>query len=189
MSIAAVIVAAGASSRLGEPKQLVRLGNETLLERTVRVARDAGCSPIIVVLGSDYLQILTGCSLGDVVTVINDQWQEGMGSSIRWGVHACKNVAGKVDGAVILTCDQPAVTAEHLMRLMLKNEIKASRYAARNGVPAFFPNKHFDALMALKGDAGARELLKDARYEELANGELDVDTSDDLERARELFEQ
>jgi CTP:molybdopterin cytidylyltransferase MocA len=79
------------------------------------------------------------------------------------------------------------VTVKHLRQLTLRAEVKASRYAGKNGVPAFFPKKHFDQLMKLKGDTGARELLAEARYEELENGELDVDTVKDLERARELF--
>lgn len=187
MSIAAVIVAAGASRRLGEPKQLVRLGDETLLERAVRVAREAGCSPVIVVLGSEYMQVLTSCSLGDVVTVINDEWQEGMGSSIRIGVHACQNVADGLGGVVIMACDQPAVTVPHVKRLMDDRELRASRYAGKNGVPAFFPSEHFAALMSLSGDGGARELLRGASQIDLPHGELDVDTANELARARELF--
>jgi CTP:molybdopterin cytidylyltransferase MocA len=125
--------------------------------------------------------------LGDVVTVINDKWEEGMASSIRLGVRALGFAARDAEGVLLMTCDQPAVTAKHLRRLMTRAEVKASRYAGRNGVPAFFPKKYFDRLMELEGDAGARELLADARYEELENGELDVDTVEDLKRARELF--
>ena len=90
-------------------------------------------------------------------------------------------------GALVMTCDQPAVTATHLLRLMSKHEVTASRYAGRNGVPAYFPEEYFDNLMELKGDAGTGELLARARYEGLENGELDVDTPEDLARARELF--
>lgn len=187
MNVAGVVLAAGASKRLGEPKQLVRLGDETLLERAVRVARVAGCSPVIVVLGAEYAQVIAGCSLGDVVMVINDGWEEGMGSSIRIGVHACQNVADAVEGVVIMACDQPAVTTTHVRCLIDGGELRASRYAGRNGVPAFFPKEHFAALMSLGGDAGARELLRNAEQLDLPHGELDVDTAVELERARELF--
>lgn len=187
MRVGAVVLAAGASSRLGEPKQLVTLGGETLLERTVRVAREAGCSPVMVVVGSEYAQVLGHNVLGDAVPVINDSWKEGMASSIRSGLRALEFAARDAEGVLLMTCDQPAVTVEHLSRLMLRAEVKASRYAGKNGVPAFFPKKHFNQLMELKGDAGARELLAEARYEELENGELDVDTVKDLERARKLF--
>jgi molybdenum cofactor cytidylyltransferase len=188
MSIAAVVLAAGASKRLGAPKQLAMLGGETLLERAVRVAREAGCSPVMVVVGAEYVQVLGNCVLGDVVTVINDKWQEGMASSIRLGVLTLGSAAKDADGVLLMTCDQPAVTAKHLVHLMLRAEVKASRYAGKNGVPAFFPKKYFDTLLELKGDAGARELLAEARYEELENGELDVDTVADLARARQLLD-
>jgi molybdenum cofactor cytidylyltransferase len=187
MSVAAVVLAAGASTRLGEPKQLVVLGGETLLERAVRVAREAACLPVVVVLGAEYAQVLGNSMLGDVVTVINDKWQEGMASSIRLGVRTLGLSATDAEGVLLMTCDQPAVTVKHLVHLTLRDEVKASRYAGKNGVPAFFPKRYFDKLMELKGDAGARELLAEARYEELENGELDVDTMKDLERARELF--
>jgi len=187
VSAAAVVLAAGGSKRLGEPKQLVRLGGETLLERAVRVACETGCSPVVVVLGAEYERVLAGCSLGNVVTVINDEWREGMGSSIRLGVNAVCNVAEDVEGVVVMTCDQPSVTADHLRRLMAEREVKASRYAARNGVPVFFPKGHFGALMSLSGDAGARELLQNATCEDLPGGDLDIDTADDLKRAQELF--
>ncbi|MEO6806591.1 MAG: nucleotidyltransferase family protein [Edaphobacter sp.] len=187
MRIGAVVLAAGASKRLGEPKQLVRLGEETLLERAVRVAWEAGCSPVIVVVGADHTNVLARSVLGDAVTVINDQWEEGMASSIRLGVRALGIAAQDAEGLVLMTCDQPAVTAKHLSRLMQSAEVTASRYAGRSGVPAFFPAEYFDQLMRLEGDAGARELLAEARYEELQNGELDVDTLADLARARELF--
>jgi len=187
VSITAVILAAGASTRLGELKQLALMGEETLLERAVRVAREAGCEPVVVVLGAEYAQVLANSLLGDVVPVVNDAWEEGMASSIRLGVRTLASAAKDAEGVVLMTCDQPAVTVEHLRLLMSQVEVKASRYAGRNGVPAFFPKKFFDKLMALKGDAGARELLAEARYEELVGGELDVDTVEDLERARELF--
>jgi CTP:molybdopterin cytidylyltransferase MocA len=110
-----------------------------------------------------------------------------MASSIRLGVKTLRSVARDAEGVVLMTCDQPAVTVKHLRQLTPRAEVTASRYAGRNGVPAFFPKEHFDQLMELKGDTGARELLAEARYEELENGELDVDTVKDLERARELF--
>jgi CTP:molybdopterin cytidylyltransferase MocA len=183
VGIAAVVLAAGASRRLGSPKQLVMLDGETLLERAVRLARAAGCSPVIVVLGAEHERVLADCRLGDAVPVIHDKWEEGMGASIRLGVGACEGAAG----VVVMTCDQPAVTVEHLQLLMRGTDVKASSYAGRKGVPAFFPERYFDELMALSGDVGARDLLRSAEAVELENGELDVDTVEDLERARRLF--
>ena len=76
MRVGAVILAAGASRRLGEPKQLLVLGGETLLERAVRVARTAGCSPVVVVLGAFGEVIQKGCQLDDVVVVVNEDWAD-----------------------------------------------------------------------------------------------------------------
>jgi len=187
MSVAAVVLAAGASTRLGELKQLVVLGEETLLERAVRAAREAECSPVVVVLGAEFAQVLGNSLLGDAVPVINDQWKEGMASSIRLGVRTLGFVAKQAAGVVLMTCDMPAVTGAHLRALMASGERTASCYAGRSGVPAYFPVSDFDALMELQGDAGARALLRTARGVDLAGGELDVDTAEDLARARELF--
>lgn len=181
--VGAVILAAGASRRLGEPKQLVMLDEETLLERAVRVARQAGCSPVVVVLGASAELIQRGCNLEGTEIVLNEKWNEGMGSSVRLGVQAFWDV----DGCVVTTCDMPAVTAAHLQVLTASGEVTASSYSGRRGVPAYFPASAFESLMELRGDVGARGLLQSARSVELPGGELDVDTMEDLERARELF--
>jgi CTP:molybdopterin cytidylyltransferase MocA len=185
--IAAVVLAAGASIRLGEPKQLLVLAGETLLDRAIRTAREADCSPIVVVLGAAYIEILAHTQLGAAVPVINDKWREGMATSILFGVRTLNTIAPNAEGALLMTCDQPAVTAEHLHRLMLKQEVKASRYAGRNGVPAYFPRKYFAELTELTGDSGARAVLAQAGFEDLPHGELDIDTAEDFERARALF--
>ncbi len=139
MSIAAVVLAAGASKRLGEPKQLVMLGDETLLERTVRVAREAGCSPVVVVVGAEYAQVLGNSVLGDAVPVINDQWQEGMASSIRLGVRILGIVARDVEGVLLMTCDQPAVTVKHLLRLMSEGGGEGFALRGKERGSCFFP--------------------------------------------------
>jgi molybdenum cofactor cytidylyltransferase len=181
--IAAVVLAAGASTRLGEPKQLVMIAGETLLERAVRAAREAGCSPVVVVLGASEEEIVARCDLDDAFVLVNEFWNEGMASSIRVGVGAVQDA----DGVVLMTCDQPAVTAGHLRALMATGQVTASAYAGRRGVPAYFPATAFSTLMALQGDAGARDLLRGAPAIELVGGELDVDTAADLAAAELLF--
>jgi CTP:molybdopterin cytidylyltransferase MocA len=181
--VAAVVLAAGASSRLGQPKQLVRLAGETLLERAVRVAGKAGCGPVVVVLGASAEKIQAECSLGDARIVVNKDWAEGMGSSIRAGVGALEGVKG----CVVMTCDMPTVTAGHLRRLMGSNSVTASAYAGRRGVPAYFPSAVFSNLMELRGDSGAKGLLQEAACVDLVNGELDVDTVGDLNEATGRF--
>jgi molybdenum cofactor cytidylyltransferase len=183
MRVGAVILAAGASKRLAKPKQLLKLDSETLLERAVRVAHAAGCSPVVVVLGAFAEIIKARCELDDAVVVVNEDWAEGMGSSMRTGV----GVVLDLDACVLMTCDMPAVTAGHLRALMSSGEVTASFYSGRKGVPAYFPAKTFQSLMELRGDSGAKHLLRSARSVELVGGELDVDTMEDLARARALF--
>jgi len=181
--IAAVVLAAGASTRLGEPKQLVTLAGEMLLERAVRTAREAGCSPVVVVLGASAERIEQQCDLSDAMVVVNDLWSEGMGSSIRIGMAEVRDA----DGVVLMTCDQPSVTSFHLRALMDSGGITASEYAGRRGVPAYFPKAAFAGLMELHGDMGARDLLREAAAVGLPGGELDVDTAADVAAAELLF--
>ncbi len=183
MKVAAVVLAAGSSSRLGQAKQLVVLGKERLLERAVRVAGEAGCAPIVVVLGARGPEIEQACTLGSALVLHNEAWSEGMASSIRLGVGA---VHGLADAVMVLGCDQPAVTAGHLLRLM-GQEVTASLYAGRRGIPACFPQEVLGRLMELRGDRGARDLLQRARAIELPRGELDIDTPESLALLRSIY--
>ena len=185
-STAAIILAAGASTRLGTPKQLALLAGETLLARAIRIAAEAGCTPIFVVLGANAEMIQAQCSLHPGRVVLNNQWPEGMASSIRVGVQALPE---QVTGAILMTCDQPTVSPQHLRQLAERNpdQTTASSYANRRGVPAYFPSSLFPQLLALTGDLGARALLASAL--DLPGGDLDIDTPDLLALARTLHER
>jgi molybdenum cofactor cytidylyltransferase len=190
VKVVGIVLAAGSSRRLGEPKQFVFLGGETLLERAARVAVEAGLQPVYIVFGvgvSGGHDVEFGVGKLDSCTpLFNEGAPEGMASSIRVGVGAA--VEAGAEGVVVMACDQPAVTAGHLRELMASGaEVVASEYAGRRGVPAYFPASSFKELMKLRGDVGARELLRGARAVELPGGELDVDTPEELARARELF--
>ena len=182
-AVAAIILAAGASTRLGQPKQLALLGSEMLLARAVRVAQEAGCSPVIVVLGAEAKHIRAACPLHNAKVILNERWRDGMASSIHCGL----NAASDASGALLMTCDQPAVTPVHLRALTNCDEVMASAYTGRHGVPAYFPATSFAMLMQLTGDAGARDLLCAARAIPLAHGELDIDTPEALAEAHRLF--
>jgi len=181
--IAAVILAAGASTRLGEPKQLIMMGDETLLERAVRLADDAGCAPIVVVLGASSNRIMERCDIRPARVLVNSLWAEGMASSVRVGVSA----AGEADGVILIACDQPAVSASHLRALMVSGDTTASAYAGRRGIPAYFPAASFAGLLLLRGDTGARDLLRHAHAIDLPGGELDIDTPEDVANMRALL--
>jgi CTP:molybdopterin cytidylyltransferase MocA len=186
LSVAAIILAAGSSQRLGQPKQVVLLGGETLLHRAIRTAADAGLSPIIVVIRSTIASAVFATQI-EVEFIINSKPDEGMASSIRCGITAL--LPKEVAGAVIMTCDQPAVSAAHL-RALAGDEarITGSGYARTIGVPAYFPRESFAELGQLCGDSGARTLLQAAHSLSADNLALDIDTQQDLDRARALFE-
>lgn len=163
----------------------MRLGAETLLERAVRVAHEARLHPVFGVISPD-LQ-LNPAPLG-MIAVVNEEATEGIASSIRAGLRALRADGPEVTGAVLLACDQPAVTAEHLQELASGgSELIASIYCGRKGIPAYFPNSAFSGLLNLRGDIGARDLLRDARAISLPGGEIDVDTVEDLRQARQFL--
>lgn len=185
MSIAAVVLAAGESTRLGRPKQSLQINHESLVERAVRVARHAGFTPVITVLRDNNL--IDSVQKQGAIAVLNRKSHEGMASSIRCGVEAARSL--KASGVVVMTCDQPGVTADHLHALTVDHATTTgSGYAGRVGVPAYFPAASFDALLALDGDTGARELLRGARSISNEALNLDIDTEEDFRRAQALFE-
>jgi molybdenum cofactor cytidylyltransferase len=187
VSAAALILAAGASTRLGTAKQLAYVGSERLVERAVRVAREAGCSPVLVVLGALAEEIQCACRLEDAQVAVHAGWKEGMAASLRVGVERLADAAA----IMVMTCDQPAVTASHLRQLMRESEIfggpVGSSYGAGRGVPACFPAACFGDLLRLRGESGARSLLAAAPAVELPGGELDVDTVESLGEAQRLY--
>jgi molybdenum cofactor cytidylyltransferase len=178
VSVAAVVLAAGASRRLGRVKQGVEIGGETLLERAVRVAVEAGLKPVIVVLRD-------AGELRGFEVVVNAMAEEGMASSIRCGVARAGELG--VEGVVVMACDQVALGAEHLRALCGETDrVTGSGYAGKIGIPAYFPAANFAELMELRGDVGARDLLRGAAAVVDEGLALDVDTEADVERARGL---
>jgi CTP:molybdopterin cytidylyltransferase MocA len=183
VSVAAVVLAAGASTRLGRPKQTVVMGGETLVERAVRVAREAGLAPVIVVVREEEDGAARLREMGCVV-VVNGEAAEGMAASIRCGVRVAETLYA--EGVVVMACDQVLLRAEHLRALCLESgRVTASEYAGRRGVPAYFPAEVFGALMKLRGDVGAREMLRDAATVVDEGLAVDVDTEADVALAEE----
>jgi len=186
-SVYAIILAAGASSRMGSPKQLLEWRNRPLLEHAVVNARTILSERIIVVLGAHAESIQTTVDLGAVTSIVNPNWQEGMASSIRAGVQALPESASAV---LILLCDQPLINAAHMQNLLngwqsAPNRIVASQYHHSVGVPALFPADFFEHLLTLKGDRGAKPVLM--KFEDsllkipLPEAELDIDSAADFE--------
>jgi len=190
MPVAAIVLAAGASSRLGQPKQLLMLGGETLVARAIRLAGEAGASPVIAVLGAHQERIGAAINPGSAIPVVNSDWPQGIATSIHAGLRALEKCAPQASGTLILGCDQPRLTTEHLRALLEafsaqgSSVIAASGYAGVGGVPAVFPRAVFADLLALRGDHGARALLTQSPCPPtllpFPGGEVDIDLPTDL---------
>jgi molybdenum cofactor cytidylyltransferase len=182
----AVVLAAGASRRFGSPKQLVQFERKPLIQRVIAGATELAGSAVTVVLGAYAAEIAATLAPGTAGIIVNREWQEGIGSSIRAAV---ARLPGACDGVLLLLADQPLVGSHSLGRLAAAwrrqpRSIIASRYRAVTGVPAIFPRWCFSDLAALRGDQGARLVLR--RYPDhvvrLAHpeAEVDIDYPEDL---------
>jgi molybdenum cofactor cytidylyltransferase len=186
-NIGAVILAAGESSRLGQPKQLLQFRGKSLLRRAVDGANEAGCSPIVVVLGSgtqtavyahrrgwlasesgkhDQMSgSMEGQLMGSPARIVKNQnWRAGIGTSIRAGVQSLIDNNDDVTAIIVLACDQPFVDVgmiKQLIRIRKKTNkpIVAASYSGTLGIPALFDRSCFKELLALRSDRGAKPLI------------------------------
>ncbi len=189
-----VVLAAGGSSRLGAPKQLVRFEGEPLVCRAARVATESGARSVVVVTGASGEAVEEVLGDACVRLAFNAGWAEGPGSSVRVGVEAllADTSRGRGEITVLMLCDQPFVTPEHLRALAERvgrgHPAAASAYGGEGelGVPAAFAEELLPELLALSGGQGARPVLM--RHREhvalvpFTEGLFDVDTPADLER-------
>ena len=185
--IGAVVLAAGASTRMGTPKQLLVYQGRTLIRRAVETALASVCDPVVVVLGANALLVGRELELPVIVTR-NREWETGMSSSLRTGLEALRAANSSLDGVVMMLCDQPFVTSELIDRLSeccrrTGKSIVASDYRGTLGVPALFANKFFAELAALTGDQGARQIIQNYPHDtatvSFSDAAIDVDTPHD----------
>ncbi len=185
-----LILAAGVSSRLGKPKQMLHYNGKTLLQHGLQVAIDSAASPVIAILGANADLLKKDIDNNKITIVINKEWSEGMASSIRCGLEKLLEIAPLVDAVIIMVCDQPHVNVKLLNGLVEKygetgNPIIASSYENSMGTPALFEKSIFEKLLALKGDTGAKKIMKEnAERVSVVNfplGKIDIDTMEDYE--------
>lgn len=186
--IAIIILAAGESKRFGSPKQLARIDNKALLQHAIDVALASNAASDVVILGAHEQTIRTTIDFKNTTVVVNTNWREGIASSIRSGI---QSVMERADGAVLMVCDQPGVSAELLNRLIERfalgqHSIVASRYGDVFGTPVLFGKEFFPDLLLLHGDSGARIIIEQnltqTAFVPFPQGALDVDTPSDLQR-------
>ena len=189
---AAIVLAAGSSVRLGRAKQLIQLNRESLLRRTARMAVEAGCAPVFVVLGYRAEEMQAQLQGLPASPLVNENWPSGMGSSLRCGMAAVAQLHPQPSGVLALVCDQPALSTVHLRTLLARHTaadfpITASFYSGKPGVPAVFSSRLFPELLSAQADRGARDLTRSHQGQVQTvpwpEGELDLDDAADLERA------
>ncbi|WP_445748931.1 nucleotidyltransferase family protein [Polaribacter sp.] len=194
--IAVLVLAAGKSSRMHTPKQLLKIGNQSLLDIVLAKAIQVVSTPIYCVLGANAATIQQEIATKNVVYIFNENYQEGLSTSIVSGINYLEKNHPNLEGVFILLADQPAIEIAYLKNLIElfaenKNKIIASNYQKRNGVPAIFPREFFKELKLLKGDFGARDFLEKNKNATIVSSSdvclIDLDTKSDYENYKNLI--
>ncbi len=194
-SIGVILLAAGASTRMGEPKQLLRFQGETLLCRSVKFALSIS-NKVVVTLGARIEITRKEVTDLPVKIVENKDWETGMSGSIKVGLKKLLDDADRLEAVIVMVCDQPFVNENLLEKIIAKFQetdlpIVACAYQNALGVPALFHRKLFPELLALDARTGAKQLIK--KYHALAaaisfpEGAFDVDTPTDYENLMKNF--
>jgi CTP:molybdopterin cytidylyltransferase MocA len=193
--VAAVILAAGEGKRFGGPKALVRLDRDLLVDRAVRVARESGCAPVVVVLGASAGEVVRTAALDQAVVVVNDAWATGMGSSLSCGLSAVSD--HQAPAAVVLLVDQPSVGVATIRRLVQAwHDGARAAVASYNGQPrnpvVLDASTFAEVSTSAEGDVGARNWLRTHPEDVRAiacddlGSDIDIDTPADLDRLRAM---
>jgi molybdenum cofactor cytidylyltransferase len=188
---AVIILAAGNSSRLGRPKQLLSYRGQTLLTHVVREALAADLQPVVVVTGAFHAEVSDSLRGLSVDIVFNPSWKEGMASGIVAGLSKILLLQSDVSAVVIAVCDQPFISSALLLQMIRTVEtswkgIVACAYANSVGTPVLFAHSYFEQLLRLSGTEGAKKLLKqyatDLATVDFPDGDVDIDTDEDARR-------
>ncbi|WP_420580827.1 nucleotidyltransferase family protein [Reichenbachiella sp.] len=183
-----MILAAGSSSRLGQPKQLLHFKGKTLLENVIETSATIS-DEIVVILGSSHEQIMPVISHTSATIAYFDHWQQGMGSTVSFGIQQILNKDRYTKDVLVLLCDQLHVTKQMLSELVFFHQesdhlITACGYDKSYGAPAIFNRKTFLDLLNLKGDQGAKKVIqkhfKNAQIISYPEAQVDIDTPKDL---------
>lgn len=184
--IGIIILAAGASRRMGKPKQLLKIDNQTLIERGIAITQALAHQETVVVLGAHAESIIPFIVAKPSLNfIINEKWGQGMGTTLKVGLEFLLNRAKDLSAVIVMVCDQPYLSTEKLQELIDKHQetkadIVTTSYNNIKGVPALFSKDLFDRLLSLDKDEGARKIIK--RYEgkievvDFPKGIYDLDT-------------
>ncbi|HIE38574.1 MAG TPA: hypothetical protein EYP77_05830, partial [Anaerolineae bacterium] len=192
--IAGVLLAAGGSTRLGRPKQLLEWQSKPMVAHVADIALAAGLAPVVVVLGHAAKEVRAALAARPVQTAMNWRWKEGLSTSVQVGLAM---LPPDIDGAIFLQCDQPLVPADLLRRLVARFEetgapIVHPTHRGQRATPVLFARPLFPELAAVTGDRGGRVLLdryaNDIAVVEVEDPRLlvDIDTPEDYRRLLEM---
>lgn len=186
--LCAVILAAGGSTRLGRPKQLLNIGGLPLIVRAIRLAQDV-TADVVVVIGAEHLRIrrVLRRHAPDVSIALNARWRDGLATSLRAGL---SSVPKQARAALLSVVDQTELDPDDVQRLARTwqrrpGQPSAACYNGKPGVPAVIPRRYFRMARQLRGDTGARQLLREltcVRLVDMPNAAFDVDTAADAAR-------
>ncbi|MBS1528089.1 MAG: nucleotidyltransferase family protein [Bacteroidetes bacterium] len=187
---AVIILAAGGSTRLGRPKQLLKYEGDTLLQRAINTAKRSDADEVVLVLGAHWEEIASETDTSGINLVVNHDWRTGVASSIVCGIEALRELSPIPSSVILTVCDQPFVTSALLNTLISEQrstnkQIIACAYGGAIGTPVLFCSELYDQLLLLRGDAGAKKIIK-ANNENVGTvtfelGAIDVDTVADYE--------
>ena len=185
-----VILAAGASTRLGKPKQLLQYRGKTLLAHAINEAVNSNADEVVVILGKNANLFKKEIDEKKVRVAINSSWEEGMASSVRLGLDTLFNDKPYIDAVIFMVCDQPHISSSILNELIkiqqrTTKQIVTCNYGEAIGPPALFHKSLFNELMQLKGDAGAKKIIQQ-HSDQVATilftkGKIDIDTNEEYE--------
>jgi molybdenum cofactor cytidylyltransferase len=193
--IGAIILAAGASIRMGAVKQLLPWKNSTLLEYSIQQLSESDVNQLVVVLGANEKVIRENSNLQCTDVVVNPEWEKGMATSIATGLGHLLKKTPDMQAVLIALVDQPLLDFNYYNKLIQKklvvvSEIVCSAYFDQLGVPAVFGREYFDNLLNLEGSKGARALLREGNVKvaTIDAGDLavDLDTKESYNRIYEL---
>ncbi len=190
-NVAIAILAAGESKRMGSPKAFLQIEGETLLDRTIATAKSTNAQNIFLITGAYHNEMLQIANMAGIKVLFNEDWQEGMSSSLRRAIEAVGDLSN-LKGLLVLLIDQPYVDRDLLKLLISKFEENPEKpitsfYKNVNGVPAIFPRILWNDLLEISGDKGARQLLQkreDVISIPFPKGAIDLDFPEDFEQIK-----
>lgn len=186
-----IILAAGNSSRLGQPKQLLRYKDTTFLEYIIGEASVIKEAAVIVVTGANHELIEKEIDASKIKIAFNPDWESGMSSSINTGLNKALQLFPEIEKCILAVCDQPFVSHSIFENLITeyhktKKGIVASAYAETVGTPVLFAKEYFNELLRLKGQEGAKKIinrfLEDTASIPFEKGNIDIDTEEDYNK-------